>query len=190
MTSTASPTASRIEATRALSESVRDGSQQYPMAPSRTMQQWLGMTLTFLASGTYEFILSRVSPATMLISSFPDRSSPSANTSGTCFGFTARTTIPASEHTSFAVSSTRMPWAEATLSLVAALGAHATMPSLSKTPLATRPPIRASAIFPAPMKPISADMLSDNRFRLNKGWGSLSPVRLFYIYARCGTFMY
>ena len=89
------------------------------MAPSRTMQQWLGMTLTFFASGTYVLSLSRVSPATMLISTFPLRSRPSANTSGTCLGLTARTTISASAQTSLAVPSILMPYVWDTLSRVA-----------------------------------------------------------------------
>ena len=108
-TSTASPTDPRMEATDLLSSSVTWALQQYPMAPSMTMQQWLGMTLTMRASGTYDSRRSTVSPATMLISILPDRSSPSAKTSGTCFGFTARTTMSDISQTSFAVLYMPMP---------------------------------------------------------------------------------
>lgn len=42
--------------------------------------------------------------------------------------------------------------------LVFSLGAHATISPLLKTFLAMRPEMSASAILPAPMKPILADM--------------------------------
>ena len=157
-TSAASPTAPSIDATLSRSSSVTEGPQQYPIAPSRTMQQWLGITLTFLAFGAYPAIFPSVRPATMLTSIFPSRSSPSSKTSGTCFGFTARTTISDSLQTSLAVPYMRMPWFPETLCLVDSLGAHATISSFTKTPLAMRPPMSASAIFPAPMKPMLADI--------------------------------
>ncbi len=124
-TSAASPTALRIPLTRLLSSDVRESSQQYPIAPSRTMQQWLGMTLTILASGTYCFRRSVDSPATMLTRIFPLRSSPSSKTSPTFFGLTARTTISDSLQRLFASPSTAIPCSAATLARVVSDGAHA-----------------------------------------------------------------
>lgn len=69
--STASPTDSSTDLTRPLSSVVRVPSEEYPMAPSRTATQWLGMTLTILASGTYDLRALIVSPATTLRSSVP-----------------------------------------------------------------------------------------------------------------------
>jgi len=159
-TSATSPTDSRMSATFSFSAGDIFASQVYPMAPSRTMQQWLGMTLTILASGTYPESFSMVSPATMLMTILP---SPifkfsSSKRPATCLGLTAMTTMSQLSHISLARSYISMPYLDDILALVDSLGAQATMSSLENTPFESSPPTRASAILPAPMKPIAARM--------------------------------
>ena len=161
-TSTARPTAPSTDATAALSAAVRESSAAYPIAPSRTATQWLGMTLTFLQSGTYALSFSSVSPATRLRTIVPGfRTVPSStNTAGTCAGLTARTTMSVLEATSAAVGNISTPYVPAMRLRVDSLGAHPITSSFEKTPLARRPPMRASPIFPAPMNPMRAAMAS------------------------------
>ncbi len=156
--STATPTAPRISAIIFLDPASTVGPQVYPMAPSRTMQQWLGMTLTISASGTYDFSLAIVRPATMLMTvlPLPITTPSSSKRPGTCLGFTAMTTMPHSGTISEALAYILIPYSDAILPRVASDGAHATISDAGKTFLARRPPMRASAIFPAPMNPIEA----------------------------------
>lgn len=80
------------------------------------------------------------------------------NTCSTCFGLTARTSISDLDATSDAVANISMPYVWHIWDLVFWLGAQAMISSLSNTPFAMSPAMRASAILPAPMKPILAAM--------------------------------
>ncbi len=90
----------------------------------------------------------------MLTMTFPTQSRPSAKTSGTFFGLTARTSMSAFFDISAAVSYMLMPYVSHIRMRVFSDGAHATTWSLENTFFWISPPIRASAIFPAPMNPI------------------------------------
>ena len=170
--STASPTASRAEATIIFSSGVREPSVVYPMAPSRTATQWLGITLTTLVSGTYDFIPSTVSPATTLRTMDPGATlAPSSmKTWGTCLGLTAMTTSFVLEVTSAAVWNISTPYVSCMCFLVPSLGAQAMISSFEKTFFEMSPAMRASAIFPAPMNPMRAsDMASEYVGIVEKG---------------------
>ena len=74
------------------------------MAPSSTMQQWFGITLTTFAPGAMPSSFSMESPATTLTRIFPSHSTFWENTSATCFGLTASTRTSAAFDISSAVS--------------------------------------------------------------------------------------
>ena len=162
--STASPTAPSTSAISDSSDGSRDPSVEYPMAPSRTATQWLGITLTILESGTYDFSLEIVSPATRLRTTDPGcmRVPSPMNTPSTWPGLTASTASLALEVTSAAVWNISIPYVSDMCLRVPSLGAQAMISSFPNTFLAISPAMRASAIFPAPMNPMRATMGSQS----------------------------